>query len=74
MMVKLLGETSSIQGKKEKLLGTFHKTRLLLECTFNLLGHPQEYNCTFCETYFFFLSLDHHYDITVNPWRWHDLL
>jgi hypothetical protein len=43
-MVKVLGETSSIQEKKEKVLGTFHKTSLLLECTFGLLGHPQEYN------------------------------
>jgi hypothetical protein len=43
MMVKVLGETPSIQGMKEKVLGTFHKTILLLECTFGLLGHPQEY-------------------------------
>jgi hypothetical protein len=38
MMVKDLGETSSIQGMKEKVLGTFLKTSLLLECTFGLLG------------------------------------
>jgi hypothetical protein len=42
--VKVLGETSSIQGKKEKVLGTFHKTSLLLESTFSLLGHSLEYN------------------------------
>jgi hypothetical protein len=47
MMVKVLGETSSIQGNKEKVLGTFHKTSLLLECTFGLLGHPQEYKFSF---------------------------
>jgi hypothetical protein len=33
-----------VQGMKEKLLGTFHKTSLLLEYTFGLLGHHQKYN------------------------------
>jgi hypothetical protein len=39
--MKVLGETSSIQGMKEKVLGTFKKKSLLL---FRLLGDPQQYN------------------------------
>jgi hypothetical protein len=38
-MIKVLGETSSIDEMKEKELGTFYKTSLLLECTFGFLGH-----------------------------------
>jgi hypothetical protein len=38
----------TIQGKKEKVLSMFYKTSLLLECIFSLLGHPQEYKCSYC--------------------------
>jgi hypothetical protein len=62
-MVKLLGKTSSIQGKK-KVLGMIHKTSLLLECT---QGTPDDglinRKCTgvinlFCETYLVLFSFN----------------
>jgi hypothetical protein len=35
--------TNNSKERKKKLLGMFYKTSLLLECTFGLLGHHQEY-------------------------------